>query len=120
MGGGVQEGEVTVRPEPGSGGAYQGGPLSTTIDSQAPASGEQQVEWLTLFAHLTALGKWHALLVGGGLVRSTRPGSKILIGDSAASIHCSGDSALLYNKRSPAPDKNYSTIGDGKRLVEYW
>ena len=106
-GGGVQEGGVPRRPEPEGGGAYQDGPLFSNIDSQAPASSEQQVEWPTLFvAHLTSIGKWHALSVGGGLVRPTRPGSDILMGDSDTSIHCTGDSALLYNKRSPTPDQS--------------
>ena len=44
-GDGVQEGGVPGRPEPEGGGAYQGRQLSSTIDSQAPASSEQQVEW---------------------------------------------------------------------------
>ena len=38
------------RPEPERGGSYQGRPLSSTIDSQAPASSELQVECSTLFA----------------------------------------------------------------------
>ena len=116
-GGGVGDDGQPKPRSGGAGGAYEGGPLSSTIDSQAPASSEQQVEWPTLFvAHLTSLGKWHALSVGGGLVRPTRPGSKILIGDSAASIHCTGDSALFYNKRPPAPDEKYLIIGDGKKM----
>ena len=43
-GGGVQEGGVPGRSEPEGGRAYQGGPLSSTIYSQAPASSEQQVD----------------------------------------------------------------------------
>ena len=66
------------------------------------------------------MGKWPALRVGGGLVRSTRPGSKILLGGGAASIHCTGGSALFYNKRPPAPDEKYLIIGDGKKMeVEF-
>ena len=42
----VQEGGVPGWSEPQYGGAYQGGPLSSTIDSRAPSS-EQQVEWST-------------------------------------------------------------------------
>ena len=77
---GAQEGGVPGLPEPGGGGAYLGGPISLTIDSQPRASREQQVEWSTLLvAHLTSLAKWHALSVGGGLVRPTRPESKILL-----------------------------------------
>ena len=76
-GSGMQEGGVQGLPEPGGGGVYEGGPLSSTIDNQAPASSEQQVEWPTLFvAHLTSVGKWHALSVGGGLVRPRRPGAR--------------------------------------------
>lgn len=41
-----QEGGVPGWSEPESGGAYQGGPLFSTIDSQAPSS-EQPVEWHT-------------------------------------------------------------------------
>ena len=100
-GGGVQEGEVLGRPDPDIGGAYHGGPLSSTIDSQAPASSEQQVERPTLFvAHSTSISKRHALFAWSGLVRLIRSGSNILIGDSDASIHCTGDYPLLYNKKS--------------------
>ena len=103
-GGGMQMGGVPGWPEPDDAGAYQRGPLSSTIDCQALVSSEQQVEWPTLSAaHFMSIGKWHALSVCDGLVRPTRPGSNVLIRDSADSIHCTGDSALIYNKRSPTP-----------------
>ena len=95
-GGGLQEGGVPGQPEPEDGGAYQRGPLSSTIDCQALASSEQQVEWPTLFAaHLMSIGKWHALSVWDGLVGPTRPGSNVLIEDNADSIHCTGHFALF-------------------------
>ena len=57
--------ECRGRPDPDGGGAYHGGPLSSTLDRQVPVRSEQQVEWPTLFvAHLMAIGKWHALSVG--------------------------------------------------------
>ena len=40
----------------------------------------------------------------------------ILIGNSAASIHPTGDYALFYNKRSPTPDEKILSIGDGKKM----
>ena len=49
-------------------------------------------------------------------MRSTRPGIKILIGVSAASIHCTGDSALVFNKRSPTPGEKYLIISDGNNI----
>ena len=43
-----------------------------------------------------------------------------MIGDSAASIHCTGDSSLFYNQRFPSPDEKYLIIGDGRKTeVEY-
>ena len=75
-------------PSEVAGKAYDGGPLSSTIESQATSSSDQQNKWPTLFvAHVTYLGKWHAFSVDGGLVRLTRPGGNILIGVSAASIY---------------------------------
>ena len=49
MGSGVQEGGVPGLPDPEGGGAHLGRPLCSTIDSQAPASREQQFEWPTFF-----------------------------------------------------------------------
>ena len=49
-------------------------------------------------------------------MRSTRPRSKILIGDSAASIRCTGDSALFYKKIFPTSDEKYLIIDDGKKM----
>ena len=46
----------------------------------------------------------------------TRPGSRIMTGDSAASIHCTGDSSFLYNQRFPGPDEKYLIIGDGRKM----
>ena len=102
-GGGGQESGVPGWPEPKGGGAYQSGPLSSIIDSQAPASIEQLVEWPILFvAHLPSIDKWHARSVGGGLVRPTTTGNNILIGDSADSIHRTGD-LLSSTRRDPLP-----------------
>ena len=59
MGGGVQAGGVPGWPERAGGGSHQqGGLLSSKIDSQAPASSEQQVVWPNLsVAHLTSIGE---------------------------------------------------------------
>ena len=118
-GGGVGGG-VQGQPEPGSGEAGEltrAGPLSSTIESQVTSSSDQQVKWPPLFvAHLTSLGKCHALSVGGDLVRTARSGSKIMIGDRAASIHCTGDCTLFYNKRPPTPAEKVLIVGDGQKL----
>lgn len=81
-GGGVQGGGgVQERPEPGSGGVYESGPLSSTNNSLAPASSEQQVKRPVPFvAHLESLSKFHASSVDRGLVRSKGPGSQIFVG----------------------------------------
>ena len=51
----------------------------------------QPIQGATLFvAHLASLGKWYVIFFGGGLWEPKGPGS-ILIGDSAASIHYTGD-----------------------------
>ena len=41
----------------------------------------------------------------------------ILIGDSAASIHCTGDPTFFYKKRFPGPDDTFSIIGHGKKIA---
>ena len=44
-----------------------------------------------------------------------------MIGDSAASIHCTGNSSFLYNRRFPGPDEKYLIIGDGRKMeVEFF
>lgn len=123
-GGGVS---VAVKSQPntqsgGAGGAYEGGLFSSTIESKETASNEQQVKWSPVFvAHLTSLGKWHDFSDGGRLVRPTGLGSQILIKCSAATIHCTGDCALLYNKRTPTPDEKLLIIGDGRKMeVEFF
>ena len=39
-----------------------------------------------------------------------------MIGDSAASIHCTGDSSFFYNHRFPGPDEKYLIIGGGRKI----
>lgn len=54
-------------------------------------------------------------------MKPTKPGSKIQVGDSAASIHCAGDSSFFYDNRSPAPYEKYLIIVDGKKAeVEFF
>lgn len=123
VGGGVSGG-VQEQPEPESGGEvgpYEGGPLSSTVDSQEMASRAQQAKWPTLLvARLTYFEKLHALSVSGSLVGPTAPVSTILIGDSAASTHGTGDYAISYNKRPPIPDDIFFIIGDGNIMeVEF-
>ena len=49
-------------------------------------------------------------------MKPTRLGSKILIGDSAASTFCSGDYVLFHSKRPPIPDDKYLLNGNGKKM----
>ena len=47
--------------------------------------------------------------------------SKILIGDSSASIHCTDHCALFYNRRPPTPDDKFLVMGNGKKMeVEFF
>lgn len=54
--------------------------------------------------------------VGGGLVMPTRPASKIMIEDSAASIHCTCYSSFFYDKRSHDPDEIYLILDNCKKM----
>ena len=45
-----------------------------------------------------------------------RPGSNILSGDSAASVHCTGDSAFYYNKISHTLDEEHFILSDGNNM----
>ena len=93
------------------------GSLSSTIGPQATEGNTQPVQEPTLFAaYLTSICKWHTLSVGGCQVKPTRPGSKILIGDSAASIHCTGDSSFFCDQRFQGPDETFLIIGDGGKI----
>ena len=49
-------------------------------------------------------------------MKPLRRGGKLLVGDSAASIHCIVGSVLFYNKRFPGPDEKYLIIGDGRKM----
>ena len=87
------------------------------IGGQATEGSNQPVQEPTLFvAHLTSLGEWHDFSVGGDSVKPTRPGSRIMIEDSAASIHCTGDSSLFYSQRFPGPGTEYLIIGDDRKV----
>lgn len=46
-------------------------------------------------------------------MRPRRHGSKSLIGDRAASIHCTVNLTFFYNKRSPTPNEKFFIVGDG-------
>ena len=80
---------------------------TASLDYRQQSAGQQRTAGRvgpTLFvAHLTSRGKWHAFSVGGGLVRPTRPGGKVLIGDSAASQSIALVSVLAFTTRDPLP-----------------
>lgn len=71
---------------------------------------------------LTVLGQWHAHSVEGVLVMSTKSVITILIGTSAALIHCTGDFCVFQKQVSPylgreAFDHWWRKEGEGRGLL---